>query len=75
MLFRSNVVAQPGVAAVRAYIGVDTSQPAGQQVRLILVGVDSEGRDMTNERAGQKPFDYTTPCPPMCDLNSPLNVN
>lgn len=53
----------PEVANVRAYMGVDTT---GVQ-RLMFVGVDRNGDDMTNTV-----YNGTQPCPNCCDPNSPL---
>ena len=53
----------PEVANVRAYMGVDTT---GAQ-KLMFVGVDCNGDDMTNTV-----YSGTQPCPTCCDINSPL---
>lgn len=51
------------VANVRAYMGVDTN---GEQ-KLLFVGVDESGNDMTNTI-----YSGTVPCPSNCDTSSPL---
>lgn len=59
----TELLALPDVANVRAYMGVDTS---GKQ-KLMFVGVDGDGNDMTDTI-----FSRTQPCPDTCDPNSPL---
>jgi hypothetical protein len=53
----------PGVANVRAYMGVDAT---GKQ-KLMFVGVDGNDNDMTDTI-----YSGTSPCPTCCDINSPL---
>lgn len=57
------LLAITNVANVRAYMGVDTT---GKQ-KLMFVGVDGNNNDMT-----QVIYSGTTPCPNLCDINSPL---
>jgi len=52
-----------GVVNVRSYMGVDTT---GVQ-RLMFVGVDVNGKDITSTI-----YCGTQPCPHTCDPNSPL---
>lgn len=59
----TELLALPEVANVRAYMGVDTS---GNQ-KLIFVGVDGSGNDMTDTI-----YSGTSPCPNTCDTSSPL---
>ncbi len=77
---------QTGQKYVRAYIGVDDTNTD----KLIIVGTEPETqrdgsiiyRDMiTDDVTGQKYggggslWDFTQPCPPECDPESPLNGN
>lgn len=63
-----------GVKSVRAYLGINENN----QVDLLLVGVNKEigegGKDMIDYENGDYIYDLTTPCPAMCDENSPLNI-
>ncbi len=54
---------------IRAYIG-DT---INNEKKLLIVGLDANDNDMIDYANGQFVFDFTTPCPNMCDQNSPLN--
>ncbi len=56
-----------GATDARAYLGIDDQQ----QIKLILVGVDANGKDMIDR--SHPVYDFTTPCPPICDWWSPLN--
>jgi hypothetical protein len=64
-----------GIDAVRAYIGVDENDVE----KLMLVGTKYNAEtqtyvDMTpGGNIEGKIYDFTKPCPPMCDQNSPLN--
>ena len=67
------VLAQ-GVDAVRAYVGVDDND----EEKLMIVGtkqVGDEYIDMLPETGFEDGsiYDFTRPCPPSCDKNSPLN--
>lgn len=59
-----------GAVSVRAYLG--NNEATGEK-KLLLVGVDAEGNDMIDYAEGMYVYDFTTPCPAMCDKNSPLN--
>jgi hypothetical protein len=65
----TNILAE-GAVSVRAYLG--NNEETGEK-KLLLVGVDADGNDMIDYDAGKYVFDFTTPCPAMCDKNSPLN--
>ncbi|MBI9034332.1 MAG: hypothetical protein JEZ03_07665 [Bacteroidales bacterium] len=57
-----------GATDARAYMGINERE----EIKLILVGVDANGKDMID--ADLYPvYDFTTPCPPICDLGSLLN--
>lgn len=53
---------------IRAYMGIDGDGVA----RLMLVAVDVNGNDLIDEAKGHYIYDFTTPCPLDCDVNSPL---
>jgi excinuclease UvrABC helicase subunit UvrB len=65
------------VDAVRAYIGMDDENNG----KLILVGAkyDDTEIDMLSDMLPEKSwfrgniYDFTRPCPPACDYESPLN--
>ena len=50
--------------SVRFYFGIDDTN----DLRVLIVGVDAKGNDMSNMI-----FDFTSPCPTICDKSSPLN--
>ncbi|QNR24549.1 hypothetical protein [Croceimicrobium hydrocarbonivorans] len=66
------LLSEDGVASVRAYLGYNANNP-NNKFNLLLVGVDSNGDDMINYDNGNYIYDFTTPCPAMCDQYSPLN--
>lgn len=53
---------------IRAYLGIDEDGVA----RLMMVAVDENGNDLIDEANGHYIYDFTEPCPPKCDVNSPL---
>lgn len=64
-----------GVDAVRAYLGVDDTETE----RFMLVGTKYDAAtdtyvDMTPDKVVNRGdiYDFTRPCPPSCDTNSPL---
>ncbi len=59
---------EPHVQDVRAYMGIDEN---GEH-KLMLVGVDSDNKDLINEAGGLYIYDFTSPCPTCCDITSPL---
>lgn len=65
----TEVLAEPGVVDVRAYMAIDDREAN----HLLIVGVDANGNDMVDEDLGQYVYDFTQPCPPMCGTPSPLN--
>jgi hypothetical protein len=73
------LVNDPRVAQVRVYFGYDQAEPAPSPtspMKVMLVGVDAEGRDLVNEGEGESGiYDFATPCPPTCDPASPLMNN
>lgn len=72
-----------GPASVRGYIGVERKNVENEIVyeeKLILVGVDENGKDMISSTDGKnldidsgKIYDFSRPCPNDCDSSSPLN--
>lgn len=64
----TQLLAEEGVANVRAYIGIDENGTN----KLMLVAVNADGNDMINEDLGQFIYDFTKPCPSICDVDSPL---
>ena len=80
----NEIKGQTGEPCARAYMGID---PSNGEEKLILIGTTQEKdrngdvvyRDMlpTEEESDEGPgpgiYDFTRPCPPYCDPNSPLN--
>ena len=75
------VVKEPNVANVRAYIGVDITND--NEPHLIIVGVNEAGEDIIYKAAGKGCddadgtvntglYDFSQPCPTTCDITSPL---
>ena len=74
---------EKGVDSVRGYIGVEEKIVEGESVfieKLIIVGVDANGKDMISSSDGLTLdddngdiYDFCDPCPEMCDPNSILN--
>jgi hypothetical protein len=62
----SAILAAENVVDVRVYMGVDEN---GDQ-KLILVGVDANGKDLID--TNHLIYDRTVVCPPGCDASSPL---
>jgi hypothetical protein len=61
----ANVLAQPGCVGLRLYYG----KHADGSSAIVIVGVDSKGKDMTKGLICQR----SRPCPPYCDeVNSEL---
>ncbi len=71
------VLGETGVVSVRAYLGIDDNDVE----KLMFVGVDKNGKDMLpkksegleNSEEGDDIYDFTEPCPDLCDDESPLN--
>jgi hypothetical protein len=60
---------QNGVSNFRAYLGYD---PEKKMEKLMIVGVDENGKDLIDEKLGNYIYDMTSPCPKTCDITSPL---
>ena len=57
-----------GVCDVRTYIGIDENGIH----KLMIVGTDAAGNDLIDDQNKQYIYDFTQPCPPLCDSKSPL---
>lgn len=62
------VLNQTGVTGIRVYYGLDLIPPA---FKLIMVGVDSSGNDVTSGII----IDKGITCPNVCSTNNVLNTN
>lgn len=60
----NEILAQNGCKGIRCYYGINSS---GEK-ELILVGADGSENDLTN-----LVVDLSSPCPNLCDQDSPLN--
>jgi len=81
----TEVIKEEGVVSVRGYLGVEKKIEKGETVyeeKLIIVGVNAQGKDMlpvyeTEAQMGDPEFgdiyDFSRPCPDVCDDGSPLN--
>jgi hypothetical protein len=56
---------------VRAYVGIDPTDLVNSP-KLMLVAVDAKGTDLIDYANGQYIYDFTQPCPKVCDDGSPL---
>lgn len=65
------VIDEADADTARVYIGLDGS---GTE-KLMIVGVDSAGSDLIDYDNGLYIYDFTTPCPAMCDEDSPLYID
>ena len=67
----NEIMAETGAASIRVYFGLD-----GTTEKLILVGVDANGNDIINPEVNHLrksgTYDFNTPCPPVCGIDSPL---
>lgn len=61
------MLAQTGCTGTRIYYGLELLPIP--RIRLILVGVDSNGNDLVNGII----LDYGTPCPTICSTPNALN--
>ncbi len=61
------------ISRVRVYLGI-SSEDEGSMVRLFLVPVDDNGKDVipTDEDGNKRVYDFNLPCPATCDVTSPL---
>ena len=61
----SEVLNDPQAAEARFYLGLDKSKTPNEP-HLILVAVDSNGKNLLDYSAGYYAYDMTRPCPPAC---------
>ena len=66
-IMNSILAADPSAEGFRFYFGTDASGTG----LLIVCGVDANGSDMTGT-IFTAPIHYVGPCPPVCDLASPI---
>lgn len=69
---------------VRAYFAVkETDKDLPDDITALIVPVDSEGNDLINDKSGvglgdpdddSGIYDFTKPCPDLCDPESPLFI-
>ncbi len=61
------------ISRVRVYLGI-SGEDQGSMVRLFLVPVNDEGKDVipTDDEGNQRVYDFNLPCPATCDVTSPL---
>ncbi len=64
----TQVMAEESTVNVRSYLGIDDNG----NCKLMIVGVDVNGRDLIDDNNGQYIYDFTTGCPTLCDVDSPL---
>jgi hypothetical protein len=64
----TQVMAERDTVNVRSYLGIDDAN----NCKLMIVGVDVSGNDLINDANGQYIYDFTSGCPSVCDVNSPL---
>lgn len=64
----TQAMAEEKTVNVRSYLGIDDNG----NCKLMIVGVDAEGKDLINDKAGQYIYDFTHGCPKKCDVDSPL---
>ena len=66
----AEVLDEPGMYKARIYLGIKQgADGAKDTAKVVLVGVDSLGNDMTSGYI----LDYSHPCPPGCGDSNPLN--
>ena len=64
----TQVMAERETVNIRTYLGIDDQD----NCKLMIVGIDVNGKDLINEQKGQYIYDFTTGCPRECDVDSPL---
>lgn len=69
-----SIIEEKGASYLRVYFGWDSSMEPGRNEKLVMTPVDEFGRDMAPKSGlpNSNVFDFTLPCPPTCDINSPL---
>jgi hypothetical protein len=64
----TGLMAEIGESGIRCYNGIDDTGA----YKLIIVAVDANGNDLWDSSQGDNIYDFTTPCPQICDRTSPL---
>lgn len=64
----TQLLEESNVGDVRAYVGIDEFGTH----KLMIVGVNELENDLIDAKAGQFIYDFTKPCPSVCDTKSPL---
>lgn len=64
----TQVIAENETVNIRTYLGIDDKNNS----KLMIVGVDVNGKDLIDETKGQYIYDFTSACQPNCDVESPL---
>jgi hypothetical protein len=70
-----NITQQYQGQGIRAYVGLEKlNDPATAKLVLVPTAGPEPGTDITSdpETGDSTVFDFTSPCPSACDLNSPL---
>ncbi|MFN0035402.1 MAG: hypothetical protein ACKVUS_10050 [Saprospiraceae bacterium] len=67
----NDMLKEAGTNSIRLYFGLDNGVE-----KLVLVAVNSNGQDIINPTVDHQQisgtYDFCQPCPPTCDLASPL---
>lgn len=69
----ADLKANPDVEGIRVYLAFDGDN---SEVKLVVVGTKADATGEQIDIVGVAPdtmiYDFTTPCPTSCDVNSPL---
>ncbi len=73
---------QSALTGIRTYFAIKaTDQDLPDEVTALVVAVDKDGNDLINTKVGlgddgegSEIYDFTAPCPDVCDPESPLFV-
>ncbi len=69
------ILNEKGVDSIRLYLGLKPTDQKTQELKIIVVGVDSNGDNMFDYSKNDKTYDLSVICPPICgNQNSPLNA-
>jgi hypothetical protein len=67
----NDMLQEAGTSSIRVYFGLDNGVE-----KLVLVAVNAQGKDIINPTVNNTPisgtYDFCAPCPPTCDILSPL---
>lgn len=64
----TQAIAEENTVNIRTYLGIDENNIT----KLMIVGVDKNGKDLIDDKNGQYIYDFSQPCQPNCDVDSPL---